>query len=133
MALQGFLIRAALGGAFTPTLDYASGKNVGIKDIVPFGRSFDQGYSMQHFTQDVAFTVAGSLVVMAPYAGTLANIAAAGEIGLPLGSYAVAAAPAVGVASVLAAGVGTMIYIDSLEPGTSEYKTMSNLAFNLRM
>jgi hypothetical protein len=133
MALYGHIIRAALGGAFTPTLDYATGKTVGIKDIVPFGRSFDEGYSMEHFHQDLAYTTAGSLIVAAPYAGSLANIAAAGEIGLPLGSMAVAAAPVVGVAAVLAAGVGTMIYIDSLKPGSSEYKTMSQLAYNIRM
>ncbi len=133
MALQGFMIRAALGGAFTPTLDYATGKNVGLKDILPFGHSLEQSYSMDHFKADLLYTTSGSLVVMAPYAGSLANIAAAGEIGLPLGSMAVAAAPAVGVTSVLAAGVGTMMYIDSLEPGSSEYKTMSQLAYNIRM
>ena len=133
MALYAFMIRATVGGAFTPSLDYVSGKTVGFKDIVPFGRSLDEGYSMEHFHQDLAYTTAGSLIAVAPYAGSLANIAAAGEIGLPLGSMAVAAAPAVGVAVVFAAGVGTMVYIDSLKPGSSEYKTMSKLAFNLRM
>lgn len=70
----------------------------------------------------------GAQTAFSVYGPVLAEEIVAGAALLPAGTL-----PALGVVGIIAAGIGTMIYIDSLEPGTEEYSTMSALATNLRM
>ena len=124
--------RIGVGTIFAPTIDYASGKQVKLIDIIPFGRIGSMDYTPMHFVQDLGYSASGALFAASPYFGQVlgAEVLAGGSV---TAGTAALAGGSLAVTGVLAAGVGTMVYIDSLQPGTEEYTTMSALAANLRL
>ena len=126
------IARVGLGTIFTPTLDYASGKDVDLLDIVPFGNISSDEYSMWHFVQDVGHSASGALFAASPYFGQVigAEVIAGGSVTAGTAAFATGA---LGVAGIAVAAIYTAHLINELEPGTEEYSTMSSMAWNLNM
>jgi hypothetical protein len=126
------IARVGLGTIFTPTLDYASGKDVDLLDIVPFGNISSDQYSMWHFVQDVGHSASGALFAASPYFGQVigAEVIAGGSVTAGTAAFATGA---LGVAGIAVAAIYTAHLINELEPGTEEYSTMSSMAWNLNM
>jgi hypothetical protein len=129
--MMALVVRSAIGMTVAPTLDFVRGKDVTVRDYLPFGHATQSGYDLNAFQKDAAYTVVGALVAATPYT-TLVGTEVLTASSVSAGTAA-AATGALGVAGIAAAGIGTMMYIDSLQPGSPEYKTMSQLAYNIRM
>ncbi len=129
LALVG---RSIVGSVIAPTIDLFRGRDVGLKDYVPFGHIRDEGYDMDDFAKDIGYTAVGALIVSTPQIALVGS-----SIMVPGGTVSTgilaATAPTIGVGAVVGAGIGMMVYINSLEPGSKEYDTMSELAYNIRM
>ncbi len=131
LALVG---RSIIGSVIAPTIDLFRGRDVGLKDYVPFGHLRDEGYDMDDFVKDVGYTAVGATIAASPHIVRFGTAMILGEtVAIGAAPVLAAAAPTIGVGAVVGAGIGMMAYINSLEPGSKEYSTMSALAANLRM
>lgn len=130
--MLALIARVGLGTIFTPTMDYATGKDLDVLDVIPFGNISSDDYSMWHFVQDVGHSASGALFAASPYFGHVigAEVIAGGSV--TAGTAAVATG-ALGFAGLAVATAYTAHLIDELEPGTEEYSTMSSMAWNLNM
>ena len=128
LALVG---RSIVGSVIAPTIDLFRGRDVGLKDYVPFGYIRDEGYDMDDFAKDIGYTAVGALIVSTPQIALVGSSIMSG--GTVSTGILAASAPTMGVGAVLGAGIGMMAYISSLETGSREYDTMSELAYNIRM
>ncbi len=128
LALVG---RSIVGSVIAPTIDLFRGRDVGLKDYVPFGHIRDEGYDMDDFAKDIGYTAVGALIVSTPQIALVGSSIMSG--GTVSTGILAASAPTIGVGAVVGAGIGMMVYINSLEPGSKEYDTMSKLAYNIRM
>lgn len=130
--MLALIARVGIGTFFTPTLDYASGKDPDFLDIIPFGNISSDQYSMWHFVQDVGHSSSGALFAASPYFGHVigAEVIAGGSVSA---GTAALATGALGFAGLAVATAYTAHVIDELEPGSEEYHTMSSMAWNLNM
>ena len=129
--MMALVVRSAVGMTVAPTLDFIRGKDVTVRDYLPFGHATQSGYDLNDFQKDMAYTVVGALVAATPYT-TLVGTEILTASSVSAGTAAVATG-ALGVAGIAVGAIYTAHLINELEPGSPEYKTMSSMAWNLNL
>ena len=110
--------RTIVGSVVAPTVDLFRGRDVGVKDYLPFGHVRDEGYSMDDFAKDFGYTAVGAVIAASPQITLVgSSLLSGGTVSTGLGASTVAVAsyiPPLAAAGALAyaAGAGHDMTLD---------------------